>query len=419
MSSLDNSLFWTWWDIWHIISKTWIENYRSLSEQNKQLTKLREDYPNPFYFFWPENYSPIASGESARRYFSWMHSLLFGAPDVMSANFIQPDTKFLTLSPFFRFDNTPLAQTIKKFWDYESYPIKTSFEKGEPRLLLVSVDIMDVTSAAAFDSYLCETVYENGKSLDSKSKHVIEYPKGIGIEHVTASMSPHIKYKYPKFVEGGGGRRIKGEEKGKKKDNLYRYFWDGAYLSNTPLRELIHAHRYYWHEKEKLTMEVPHLEVYIVNLYPTVEEKDEKPPQDSDTIQDRELDIRFHDRTNYDVKVANMVSDYIILFGQIKNLALQRLSKYGKDEIDGFQRELEDILDRETKSDKRSKDEKRKYRDLIEGRFDIAKIIYIDRKDDGNTIFGKAAEFSSKTINELKEDGHKAVEEALQYYLQF
>jgi hypothetical protein len=115
MSSLDNSLFWTWWDIWHIISKTWIENYRSLSEQNKQLTKLREDYPNPFYFFWPENYSPIASGESARRYFSWMHSLLFGAPDVMSANFIQPDTKFLTLSPFFRFDNTPLAQTIKKF----------------------------------------------------------------------------------------------------------------------------------------------------------------------------------------------------------------------------------------------------------------------------------------------------------------
>jgi predicted HTH domain antitoxin len=166
-------------------------------------------------------------------------------------------------------------------------------------------------------------------------------------------------------------------------------------------------------------MEVPHLEVYIVNLYPTVEEKDEKPPQDSDTIQDRELDIRFHDRTNYDVKIANMVSDYIILFGQIKNLALQRLSKYGKDEIDGFQRELEDILDRETKSDKRSKDEKRKYRDLIEGRFDIAKIIYIDRKDDGNTIFGKAAEFSSKTINELKEDGHKAAEEALQYYLQF
>ena len=74
------------------------------------------------------------------------------------------------------------------------------------------------------------------------------------------------------------------------------------------------------------------------------------------------------------------------------------------------------ILNRETLSDKRSKEEKRNYRDLIEGRFDIAKLIYIDRKDDGNNIFGKAAEFSSKTINELKEDGHKAAREALKHY---
>jgi len=40
------------------------------------------------------------------------------------------------------------------------------------------------------------------------------------------------------------------------------------------------------------------------------------------------------------------------------------------------------------------------------GRFDIAKVVYVDRKDDGNTIFGKAAEFSVKTINNLKEDGY-------------
>ncbi len=42
----------------------------------------------------------------------------------------------------------------------------------------------------------------------------------------------------------------------------------------------------------------------------------------------------------------------------------------------------------------------RKYKDLFEGRFDLAKVIYIDRKDDGNTVFGKAAEFSTKTINQ-------------------
>src|SRR5206468_1159408 len=109
----------------------------------------------------------------------------------------------------------------------------------------------------------------------------IKYPLGINIEHVTASMSPHLKYKYPKFVEEWG-REVKTEEeeRNKNKEHRYRYFWDGAYLSNTPLRELLHAHRYYWHDKEGLTVEVPHLEVYIVNLYPTVEDRD-KPPQDA------------------------------------------------------------------------------------------------------------------------------------------
>ncbi len=56
---------------------------------------------------------------------------------------------------------------------------------------------------------------------------------------------------------------------------------------------------------------VPHLEVYIVNLYPAVEKENEL-PADADTIEDREIDIRFHDRTQYDVKVAQLISDYII-----------------------------------------------------------------------------------------------------------
>jgi hypothetical protein len=49
----------------------------------------------------------------------------------------------------------------------------------------------------------------------------------------------------------------------------------------------------------------------------------------------------------------------------------------------------------------------RKYKDIIEGRFDIAKVVYIDRKDDGYTIFGKDSEFSTKTITKLKGDGYK------------
>jgi NTE family protein len=153
--------------------------------------------------------------------------------------------------------------------------------------------------------------------------------------------------------------------------------------------------------------------LYIVNLYPTVEEENE-PPIDADTIQDREIDIRFHDRTKYDVKVADMISDYLILYGQIKNLAFKHLSKYGKDEINQFEKEINDILDKKkAKSKKRNKAGERPYRDLIEGRFDIAKVVYIDRKDDGNTIFGKAAEFSTSTINKLRKDGYDAAKDKL------
>ncbi|MFL6470662.1 MAG: hypothetical protein ACJ71H_07405 [Nitrososphaeraceae archaeon] len=142
----------------------------------------------------------------------------------------------------------------------------TEFEKGEPRLLLVCVDIMYATTAVMFDSYSCKTKYLDGKSIEQNSKqdynYIMEYPDGISIEHVSASMLSHLKYKYPQF-------EVYSERENK---NIERYFWDGAYLSNTPLRELIQAHRDYWYEENNEEKKyVPYLEVYIVNLYPTVE----------------------------------------------------------------------------------------------------------------------------------------------------
>ena len=52
-------------------------------------------------------------------------------------------------------------------------------------------------------------------------------------------MSPHLRYQYPKF-------KAYSE---REKRHIDRYFWDGAYLSNTPLRELLQAHRDYWYEE--------------------------------------------------------------------------------------------------------------------------------------------------------------------------
>jgi NTE family protein len=296
---------------------------------------------------------------------------------------------------------------------------------------------MDAASAVTFDSYTCRTIYADSITADKKDgndnnyRYIIEYPEGISIEHINASMSPHLRHQYPKF-------KAYSERERKYID---RYFSDGAYLSNTPLKELIQLHRDYWYEdgnEEK--KHVPHLEVYIVNLYPTVEKENEL-PADADTIVDREMDIRFHDRTQYDVKVAQLISDYIILYGQIKNLAIKHLEKLEPNKSKEFLEDLQEILNKKIPKGQRKSAEKRKidannkenkqqehyeytnnndndnyddqsnpikrYKDIIEGRFDIAKVVYIDRKDDGNTIFGKAAEFSTKTITKLKEDGYR------------
>ena len=50
-------------------------------------------------------------------------------------------------------------------------------------------------------------------------------------------MSPHTVIDYPCLLD---------EQDDSNKDKR-RYFWDGAYLSNTPLREVLHLHRYYWY----------------------------------------------------------------------------------------------------------------------------------------------------------------------------
>ena len=199
---------------------------------------------------------------------------------------------------------------------------------------------------------------------------------------------------------------------------------------------MLHLHRYYWHDVKKVE-HVPHLEVYIINLYPTVERNQIDPPKDADTIQDREIDIRFHDRTRYDVKVAEMISDYLILHGQLKNLAIKCINALADDDIKKdlqykFETEYNKLLDemkphskgRREKAEferslalktKRSMGSSRTYRDLVEGRFDVTKVIYVNRLDDGQTIFGKAFEFSRETMENLRVQGYKDAQVAFDF----
>ncbi|MFZ0264251.1 MAG: patatin-like phospholipase family protein, partial [Nitrososphaeraceae archaeon] len=97
----------------------------------------------------------IADAESARKFWS-IFEFAFSPRGVanmyksiphMGSKFLNPFTDFL---PWWRYDYTPLRDYLSKFIDF---PIKTSLEKGQPRLLLTSVDIQDFTSPVVFDSY--------------------------------------------------------------------------------------------------------------------------------------------------------------------------------------------------------------------------------------------------------------------------
>ena len=51
-----------------------------------------------------------------------------------------------------------------------------------------------------------------------------------------------------------------------------RFFWDGGLLANTPLRQTVFAHTYYWQRVRKVEEDVPKLKFGIINLHPIKQE---------------------------------------------------------------------------------------------------------------------------------------------------
>ncbi len=137
----------------------------------------------------------------------------------------------------------------------QNFPLRQVM--GNPRLLVVSVDVAD-GATVTFDSYSKESKYGRlNKGSNKFSKRVITYDKGIELKHVMASASIPLFYDY---------------------EIIQRHkFWDGGILSNTPLREVLQAHRDYWFKiigKEKPESKVPDLEVYIIGLWPSSNDDD-------------------------------------------------------------------------------------------------------------------------------------------------
>jgi predicted acylesterase/phospholipase RssA len=293
------------WDPWNIP-----DFYRSFTEN--YLNFNYETYLNAFPFLR----SFLPSEESFRKYYHTQMALASGEKQIFRPEFIYPfpspvwNKFFDFISPtamWFQYSNLPLRNSIadsaSMLKDSDGNGFKTQYSE-EPRLLLIAVDISEGESRT-FDSY-----YEN-----------------ITINHVLASAAVPKHYAYVDIH-------------GKK-------YWDGGILSNTPVREVLSEHSKLWadnlgldslsnkdFEKEKewfkndnldeqnknKNKKIPKLELYIVNLYPSKETGEQIPSLDDyDLTKDRENDIRFHDKTDYDLKLANVVSDYLDFVERIGN----------------------------------------------------------------------------------------------------
>jgi NTE family protein len=362
--------------------------------------------------YWHYLYNVVATSESARRYYNTKQFILKGVPNVFKPSQTFTDKTFLDPSNvWYLYSNGPLKQSLEKF---AKFPIATSYEKNEPRLLLVAVDVQE-GSTVVFDSYekadgSRKTEYgrydmEFAHDGNEGFEHVIRYNNGIEVDYVLASGSVPVNYDYTKLMveDYSNKHKIKSENEDKKKNQgrktinkKARYFWDGGIIANTPLREAVMEHRRYWHYVRK--SEPPLIRAFIINVHPI---KQEYLPANYDGVVDRKNDLTYHDRTLFDERMAIMITDYVNI---IRNLIkLTEDTKIKKTLVDN-------ILQQQALSRNFMTGKHFTYADLIQGMVSVDLVVRVERKNDIHTIANKTFDFSNTTIRQLIKDGY---EEAL------
>ena len=387
----------------------------------KYLSKESIVEKNPFFKYWWNYFHSInpklASGESARRYYSAKEFALYGVSNVFSPPQPTYDDNFYDIdNTWYRYSNEPLKKSLERF---AKFPIATTQEENQPRLILVAVDVADGIPVT-FDSYPKEDgtrKTEYGRFLNHKNKeigfeHIIRYDKGITSDHVIASGSFPVNFDFSKievesYYSDPNNSSIDFNRTNSEKDNCYRkdirYFWDGGLLSNTPLLQVVLLHRYYWYKIRGLNDSIPRLGICIVNLHP---KKQAEIPTDRDGVINRNSDIIYSDRTQYEEAMLLLASDYIDLVR-----ALIKLSRDNGVKSDV----INNLLNQNTRYHGEFLKAK-KFLDIIEGRFQIDEIININRKNDANTISNKTFDFSIGTIKQLLELGYVDAREAFEEY---
>jgi NTE family protein len=383
-------------------NNTWEGSAERLNEFWEYLSKESSLDNIPGFTYWWDylHYNinrGIATGEAARRYYSAKEFAVTGVPTAFSFLAPQLDTKFFDpQNIWYRFDSGPLKRSLERF---AKFPIATTFDEKDsltqPRLILVSVDVAEAATVV-FDSYEKEDglrkseygkyiVKEDGKEVGLT--HIIKYNDGITADQVIASASVPLNFGYtPLEVESYNDDTSSYEK------NI-RYFWDGGIMSNTPLMQVVVLHRRYWLKRMGFKHTVPRLNIGIINVHPS---KQDTIPWDRDGVINRREDITYSDRTYTDQQTLLLVSDYVDLARDLIKIAKDNGVK---DDV------INNVLNRKTMNHGMAI-RPRKYSDILEGQYEIGKIIRVNRKNDEYTISNKIFDFSTKTIDQLRESGY-------------
>lgn len=373
----------------------------------------------PWWDYWHAINGEIASGETARRYFSAKEFAIFGVPNVFYPHGPTRDSKFYDSdNTWYRYSNEPLRRSLERF---AKFPIATTKENNQPRLLLVAVDVADGISVT-FDSYPKEDgtrKTEYGRFLSDNNteigfEHVVHYDEGITSDQVMASTSYPVNFDFTKIEvesyssEPTNSQLVEAKTSSNVHANSYRkdmrYFWDGGLMTNTPLMQLVLLHRQYWLKVRGLKDNVPRLGICVVNLHP---KKQKEIPSDRDGVVNRNNDITFSDRTEREETTLLLISDYIDLIRKLLKIAEEK----------GVDKDIiANILNQRTIFHGQFLKPAR-FQDILEGRFQIDEIIRVNRENDLDTISNKTFDFSSKTINLLLERGYNDAIDGFDEYI--
>jgi hypothetical protein len=158
-------------------------------------------------------------------------------------------------------------------------------------------------------------------------------------------------------------------------------------------------------QQPKSKLKADNIDVFIVNLWPTKETP--LPLDDYDLTKDRMFDIMNYDKTEYDLKVAMFVTDYIeVVRDLVLQLAKDAITTAGQEDAKKAARE---ILLNDSKTKSKFRDGRpRTYLDLLIGRFDVNEKLKIERTEDNeDTISNKWTDLSHETISMLIQQGEQ------------